>query len=390
MRSYGKLTALKVNKAKGRGYYNDGGGLYLSVSASGSKSWVFRFRVDNRLREMGLGPLHTVSLGEARELARECRIKRRNDIDPIEARNEVRTQARLERAKLITFQQATEQYAEAFQHSWSSLGHQKEWVGSLQRHIFPIIGNLPVQTIDTRLVLQALEKIWLLNHVSATRIRGRIENVLDWARAQGYREGENPARWKGHLENLLPKDIHQVEHFDALPYPELPAFMAKLQQHPDAAALALSFVILTVARVGMIRRMDPSEFNFEALTWTVPANRMKGRRTMRSEFRVPLSPQAQHIAQRLLALPPGYRGDTTTLALLRRLGYQSLTVHGFRSTFSDWCSEETNTPGELREMVLAHVITNRAEAAYRRGDLFEKRRELMINWAHFCFPSTIW
>jgi integrase len=391
-REPGKLTALEVKQANRRGYYNDGGGLYLLVGKTGGKSWVFRFRDGARLREHGLGPLHTVGLAEAREKARACRHMRLDGIDPIGARKAARGAAKLDAAKAMSFRQCAERYIAAHEAGWRNPKHAAQWPSTLQTYVYPVFGSLPVQAIDVGLVMKALEPIWNVKPETAGRVRGRIESVLDWATARGYRQGENPARWKGHLENLLPKKskVRRVEHHAALPYAELGAFMTELHQQEGVAARALEFAILTAARTGEVLGARWSEIDFKVRLWTVPAERMKAGK----EHRVPLSDAAIAVLEGMQAIRegdfvfPGGRArrplsNMACLMLLRRMGRGDLTAHGFRSTFSDWCSECTNFPAEVREMALAHAVGDRVEAAYRRGDLFEKRRQIMDAWASF-------
>ena len=249
-RTIGKLTALAVDRAKRRGYYGDGGGLFLQVSASGAKSWVFRFKEFGRLREMGLGPTHTVSLAEARQKALECRKLRLDGCDPIEIRKAGRAQARLDAAKAMTFKECAESYIASHKAGWRNPKHAAQWPATLGTYVYPVFGGLPVQAVDVGLVMRALEPIWTAKPETAGRVRGRVESVLDWATSRGYRQGENPARWRGHLENLLPKKakVHRVEHHAALPYAEIGTFMAELHLQEGIAARALGFAILTVAR----------------------------------------------------------------------------------------------------------------------------------------------
>ncbi len=392
-RTIGKLTALAVDKAKRRGYYGDGGGLFLQVSASGSKSWVFRFKEAGKLREMGLGATHTIGLAEAREKARECRRLRLDGIDPIEARKFARSRARLHATKTMTFKDCAERYIAAHRVGWRSRAHAAQWPSTLGRYVYPIFGSLPVQAIDVGLVLKALEPIWTAKPETASRVRGRIELVLDWATARGYRQGENPARWRGHLENLLPgkSNVRRVKHHAALPYVEIRDFVAQLEQQDGVAARALEFTILTAARTGEVIGANWSEMNLAERLWTVPAERMKAGK----EHRVPLSEAALAILERMQAIrqddcvfPGGKRrrpiSNMAMTMTLRRMGRGDLTVHGFRSSFRDWAAEHTDFPNEVAEMALAHTVSDKVEAAYRRGDLFQKRRQLMEAWARYC------
>jgi integrase len=392
-RTIGKLTALAVDRAKRRGYYGDGGGLFLQVSASGAKSWVFRFKEFGRLREMGLGPTHTVSLAEARQKALECRKLRLDGCDPIEIRKAGRAQARLDAAKAMTFKECAESYIASHKAGWRNPKHAAQWPATLGTYVYPVFGGLPVQAVDVGLVMRALEPIWTAKPETAGRVRGRVESVLDWATSRGYRQGENPARWRGHLENLLPKKakVHRVEHHAALPYAEIGTFMAELHLQEGIAARALGFAILTVARTGEVIGARWSEIDLESRLWAVPAERMKGGRV----HRVPLSEATIAVLDAMKTIRhgdcvfPGGRagGPISNMAMtmtLRRMGRGDLTVHGFRSSFRDWAAERTGFPAEVAEMALAHAVSDKVEAAYRRGDLFQKRRQLMDAWARYC------
>ena len=392
-RTIGKLTALAITQAKRRGYYGDGGGLFLQVSASGAKSWVFRFKEGGRLREMGLGPTHTASLAEARQKALECRKARLDGLDPIEARRGKRIQAKLDAAKAMTFEACAERYIASHKVGWRNPKHAAQWPATLGTYVYPVFGSLPVQAVDVGLVMKAVEPIWAQKPETAGRVRGRIESVLDWATARGYRQGENPARWRGHLENLLPKKskVRRVEHHAALAYAEIAAFMVELRQQEGGAARALEFTILTAARTGEVIGAKWDEIDLDERLWTVPADRMKAGK----EHRVPLSDVALAIVEERRKIqqddhifPGGKAGrpisNMAMLMLLRRMGRGDLTAHGFRSSFRDWAAERTTFPAEVAEMALAHTVSDKVEAAYRRGDLFQKRRYLMEAWAKFC------
>jgi integrase len=389
----GKLTALKTAKVEATGYYGDGGGLFLQVSKYGSKSWVFRFKANGRLREMGLGSLDTYSLAEARERARACRKLRDEGKNPIEERNAARLQAKLEAAKAMTFEQCAERYIAAHKASWRNPKHAAQWPSTLATYVNEIFGDLPVAAVDTALVMKAIEPIWVQKPETAGRVRGRIESVLDWATARGHRQGENPARWRGHLDKLLPRktSVRRVEHHAALPYAEIGAFTAELRQEEGVAARALEFVILTAARTGEVIGARWDELDLAERLWTVPGERMKAGR----EHRVPLSDAALAILGELakarngdFVFPGGRAGrplsNMSMLMLLRRMGRGDLTIHGFRSSFRDWAAERTSFPAEVAEMALAHTVSDKVEAAYRRGDLFQKRRQMMDAWARFC------
>jgi integrase len=393
-RRHERLSAKAVTHARKPGYYADGGGLYLQVSESGTKSWIFRYALAGRAREMGLGPEHTVGLAEARQRAVANRLMLVDGIDPIEARNARRAGDALNAARSITFSECATAYIKAHRSGWRNAKHAGQWVTTLEEYAAPVIGTLSVQAVDTPLVMKILEPIWQDKTQTANRLRGRIESVLDWAKAREYRTGDNPARWRGHLDQLLPKPrkVAKVEHLAALPYAQVGEFMELLRAQEGMAARALELLILTAARTGEILRAKWEEIDLNAALWTIPKARMKSHR----EHRVPLSPPAVKLLQDLEAkrqsdyVFPGRKIGaalpvTAMLAfLLKRMGRDDLTVHGFRSTFRDWTSERTNYPREVCEMALAHAVSDQTEAAYRRGDLFEKRRRLMAEWAKHC------
>lgn len=391
----GRLTALKVAKVKRPGMYADGAGLYLQVTGDGdkrvAKSWIFRYQLRGRAREMGLGSFATFGLAEARIKATGCRRLTYEGIDPIDARRAERTRIALETAKALTFKACAEQFIAAHSAGWRNAKHAAQWTATLKAYAEPIIGSLPVHRIDTALVMKILEPLWSKKPETAGRLRGRIESVLDWATARGYRTGDNPARWRGHLDKLLPAraKVRQVKHHAALPYDELPDFMAALRAQEGVSARALEFLILTAARTGEVIGAKSEEIR--GRVWTVPAGRMKGGK----EHRVPLSEPAVAIVEKMrkehpgeFLFPGGKRAkplsNMAMLALLERMGRADVTAHGFRSTFRDWAAERTGYASEVVEMALAHAIDNKVEAAYRRGDLFEKRNSLMAEWARFC------
>ncbi len=388
-----RLSARTVVTKKHPGLHCDGGGLYLQIAPSGSKTWIFRYRspITKKLRYMGLGSTYAVGLPKARTKAAAQRGLLSNGLDPIKARNEESARKAMEAARAITFAECAIIYIESHKAGWKSAKHTDQWTETIKTYCGPVIGNLPVQAVDTGLVLKVLEPIWAKKPETASRLRGRIENILDWARARGHRDGENPARWKGHLNQLLPALARKsrVRHQPALPYEKIGEFIPHLRAQDCIGALALEFTILTAARTGEVIGAKPVEIDLDRAVWTVPAERMKAGR----EHRVPLSPRAVEIVRRMLELKgahlfPGTKegkplSNMTMLAVLGRLGSTDITVHGFRSTFRDWASEQTNYPREICEMVLAHTISDKTEAAYRRGDLFEKRRKLMDAWAEF-------
>ncbi len=387
-----RLSTREVATKKVPGYYTDGGGLYLQVSASGSKSWIFRFVLRGKERQMGLGPFHTVTLAEARIAAVDCRKLLLRQIDPIEARDAGNASKALEAAKSTTFTECATAYIKAHRSDWRNAKHAEQWTNTIETYCGKVIGNLPVQNVDTGLVLKVLEPIWSEKPETASRLRGRIESVLDWARVSGYRAGDNPARWRGHLDNLLPtlKKKQRVKHHAALSFDQMGTFMESLKAQEGISAHALAFLILTATRTSEVIGATWDEFDLDAKLWTIPANRMKAGK----EHRVPLSPQAIGFLGKPSLSPsdyvfPGQKRDKplsnmAMLELLKRMARTDVTVHGFRSSFRDWASERTNYPREVCEMVLAHTIGNEAEAAYRRGDLFEKRRRLMADWAKHC------
>jgi len=403
----GKLSAVEVTKAKGPAVLHDGGGLYLRVSASGAKSWVFRFQLAGKRRDMGLGAYPDVSLAEARGKATEHRKQRLDGVDPLAAKAAQQQAQRLAVAKGRTFREVAEELLSHKEAGWRNAAHRQQWRNTLDGYVFPALGDLPVSAIDTGLVMQVLTPIWTTKTETANRVRGRVEAVLDAAKVHGYRAGENPARWRGHLDNLLPKPskVRRVEHHAALPYSEIGAFMAKLRCQQGISARALEFTIYTAARSGEALGATWGEIDLDAKLWTIPPEKMKAAK----EHRVPLSDVALAVLEvvRPLAVMrdgnpaldapvfPGTRralplSRMVLLKLLWRMGHREATVHGFRSSFSDWCAERTGYPREVVEMALAHAIENRVEAAYRRGDLFEKRRLLMQEWGRFCTtPSSV-
>lgn len=401
-RTLSKLSALSVGRAKEKGLYADGGGLYLQVGASGGKSWLFRFMRHGKAHAMGLGALNAVTLAEARVKAGDCRKLLAGGLDPLDAKKTEQTQARLAAAKGTTFEACAKAYIESHKASWRQERHAKQWDQALAKHAYPIMGKLPVQSIDTALVMKVLEPIWQKKTETAKRLRGRIECILDWAKVREYRQGENPARWRGHLENLLarPSKLIKVEHFAALPYTKINGFLQSLDSQAGLGAEALKLVIFTACRSNEVLAATWDEIDFDNKVWTIPGERMKTGK----EHRVPLTAPALAILKDLkrdrysvketgrepsLYVFPSPKGDAplsnvVMLALLKRMKRRDITVHGFRSSFRDWAAEQTNFPREVAEAALAHAIQSRVEAAYRRSDLFDKRHLLMEKWARYC------
>lgn len=371
-------------------------GLYLYVSKGNACSWIYRYTFNGRRRDLGLGSRSDFTLAEARERAREQRKLLLQGIDPITAKRQQRDELKTKHALHKTFMHCVEGYIEARGDEWRNDKHRQQWQSSLEIHA-KLINEMDVAAINTPLVLQVLEPIWREKTETASRLRGRIENVLSWATVRGYRQGDNPARWKGHLDQLLPSPskVSAVQHHAALPYKEIGAFMTQLRTHQGVGARALEFAILTAARSGEVRGARWEEFNLTDRIWTVPASRMKAGK----DHVVPLSDAAVAVIKNMKKLrmddsPAGFvfpgakegkpLSDMSLTKPLRTMGRADLTAHGFRSTFRDWCAELTAYPSELAEMALAHTIKNKVEAAYRRGDLLEKRALLMADWARYC------
>jgi integrase len=389
----GRLTALKVERIKKPGMHGDGGGLYLQVTTAHAKSWIFRFKPPGKpgTRYMGLGPFSVMGLAEARARRDECRRLLLDGIDPLDAKRATRAREALRAAKALTFAEVAENYITSHRAGWRSPKHADQWSSSIATYVNPICGSVLVQAIDTAIVLKVLERIWTTKSVTADRIRGRIELILDFAKVRGFREGENPARWRGHLDHLLPavSKIKPIKHHAALVYSGVAEFMAALRDRDGIAARALEFLVLTCARTNEVLGARWDEINIRERLWTVPGARMKAGK----EHRVPLSADAVAVLERIgpqrssdyvfadsgSKLPPWALDE-----ILRRLGHTDITVHGFRSAFRDWAAERTNFPSEVAEMALAHAVGTKVEAAYRRTDMFERRRQLLASWSEFC------
>jgi integrase len=387
----GNLTARTVQTAT-PGKHEDGDGLRLVVSPTGAKKWVLRLTVAGRRREMGLGGYPAVGLSQARGRAIEARTQARDGQDPIAAR-------KAEPEAVPSFAACATSYIEAHAPSWKNLKHKAQWTASLATYAAPFIGTKPVDRVAVDDVLRILAPIWTTKTETAKRVQGRLENILDWATARKYRTGENPARWRGHLDMLLarPARVRAVGHHPAMPYGEVPAFLVELAGKPGVSALALRFLILTACRTGEVIGATWSEIDLEAATWTIPSARMKAKQP----HRVPLGAAALAVLEalpRIVGNPyvfPGVRhgksiSNMALLQLMRGIGYGvggdrgDYVPHGFRSSFRDWAGEVSSFPRDVCEMALAHVVENKVEAAYRRGDLFDKRRAMMTAWEDWC------
>jgi integrase len=401
----------KVKTASGavRRMHCDGRGLYLHADGSGAASWVFRYVRDGRSHDMGLGVYPDVSVETARKKARAARLLIRDaNIDPLEQRKQERDASREAAAKRITFAEAAKRYVAANRASWSNPRHAREWIASLERHAFLVIGNMLVDRIDTPAVMRVIEPLWVGDRAipeTAARVRGRIESVLGWAETADFRPGPNPARWGAHLENLLPartkakratrERTGAPEHLPALPYAEVPAFMAELRQQEGVAARCLEFIVLTAVREGEAFGARWGEFDMAARLWIVPNIRTKSR----EEHRVPLSDAAMAIVEQMAAIREGEflfaggrHGRPISAPSVRRALYQlrtGPTIHGFRSSFETWAMEKTNFPPEMRELALGHKVTDAVTSAYRRTDMLERRRKLAAAWGEFCSKPPV-
>ena len=393
-RKMNRLTATGVTKEDKPGYYCDGGGLYLQVSKSGSKSWIMRYTIAGKPVEMGLGSYPTFTLAEARKRATAQRKLLTDGINPLETKRSDLLARRLADANVITFDKAAKAFIDANSPAWRNAKHSDQWRNTLTTYASPVIGKLPVPKIETSHIMRILSPIWTTKTETATRVRGRIEKVLDWAKVQGYRTGDNPAQWRGHLSEALPKPskVATEDHHAALPWSEIGAFMVALKAMQGAGARAMEIIILTATRTSEVLNAKWSEIDLDAKLWTIPKERMKSFK----EHRVPLSDAVIALLTVIKAAStgngyifPGKKKDTALsnmacLATLKRMERTDITVHGFRSTFRDWVSETTAYPRDVAEMALAHTIEDKSEAAYRRGDLIEKRRALMSDWAVHC------
>ncbi|NML43521.1 integrase arm-type DNA-binding domain-containing protein [Ramlibacter sp. G-1-2-2] len=387
-----ELSALVVGRLKEPGMHAVGGvsGLYLQVLDSGARTWVLRASIAGRRRDMGLGGFPDVTLALARDKARQARALIDQGVDPIEARREQRSALKASTAAARSFKECATAYIEAKAPEWRNPKHEQQWTNTLEQYAYPVVGDMLVRDVELAQIMRVLEPIWRKKTETAKRLRGRLEAVLDWAAVRGYRSRENPARWRGHLDKLLPapNKVANREHHEAMPIDDAAAFMVELRAKPGLGARALELAILTAARSGEVRGARWPEFDLQAASWTVPKERMKAAK----EHRVPLSPAAVKL---LRALPrvdgadllfPSRKNtmlsDMTLTKVMRDMDLEAVP-HGFRSTFRDWASERTNYAREVAEMALAHTIGDKVEAAYRRGELFDKRRQMMNDWAAF-------
>lgn len=392
-----ELSALEVKRLAGEGRYAVGGvsGLYLYLNGGSGSSWVLRVTAGGKREVMGLGPYPEVGLGDARERARAAKALFAQGINPKTQRQEQQSALKAKQASLKTFKEAAVAYIAAHGDGWKNPKHRAQWTSTLETYVFPVIGNLMVQDVTQDGVLAVLEPIWKTKNETASRVRGRMESVLDWCKVRGYRSGDNPAAWKGHLDLLLPAPtkIAKVRHHRALGYSKLPEFMVRLRKQPGTSARALEFAILCAARSGEVRGATWAEIDEVNAVWTVPAERMKAGK----EHRVPLSRAAMELLKAQPKIPgiehifPGRTGkelsDMSLSKVMRDMKVDAVP-HGFRSTFRDWVGEETKHSSETAEQALAHMLMSKVEAAYRRSDGFQKRRLMMEEWGQYCVPNA--
>jgi integrase len=393
VRALHRLSNLKVERAKQPGMYADGGGLYLRVAEGGSKQWIYRYTTNGHNRDMGLGPVRLLTLTEARERARAAGKLRLDGIDPIAYKHAQRGAAIVAAAGVKTFKECAEGFIRDNEKKWTHPKHRRDWERTLVRLVFPTLGNLPVASIDTPLVLKVIKPLWERVPETASRVRGRIEAVLGWATVHHYRTGDNPARWRQHLEHALPSrsEISKIEHHAAMPYTQVASFVDALRKDTSTAARCLEFITLTAARLGEATGATWNEINLGARTWTIPAERMKAGK----EHKVPLSDPAIAVLKTMREIRqsdyvfPGFKpgqpiGADALRELIKKLAGADVTIHGMRSVFRDWTADCTSFPNELAEMALSHTIPSAVEKAYRRGSMFERRRRLMDMWGAFC------
>ena len=414
-RQLNRLTALQVAKLSKPGLYGDGGGLTLQITVAGVKSWLFRFMREGKAHGMGLGATHTISLAEARQKALDARKLLADGLNPMAVKKQKLLEVALERAKMMTFDQCATTYIEAHKASWKNAKHIDQWTNTLATYASPVFGHQPVADVDTALVVKCLSPIWQTKTETASRLRGRIESVLGWATTSGFRTGENPARWKGHLENLLATigKSSRTKNHPSLPWQRIGEFMLALKARPGITSKAVEFTVLTASRSGEVRGAQWSEFDFTERVWTIPAERMKARR----EHQVPISDAALAVLMSIrnmgmvsvdqASIPADSRfvfagtkmqalSDMSLTAVIRRMNGDAdkpiwvdangdgITVHGFRSSFRMWAAEMTAYPREVAEHALAHQLPDAVERAYQRGTQFAKRQALMAEWGAIC------
>jgi integrase len=413
-RTMGKLTAKEVEKKTAPGLYGDGGGLTLQITKAGVKSWLYRYMIKGKAYGMGLGPAHTITLAEARQKAAAARKLVIEGINPLEAKRQRQLDAEMVKARLMTFDQCADAYIEAHRASWKNAKHADQWTNTITTYVSPLIGSMPVEQIDTALLVKLLaqpdykgQQFWQVKNETATRVRGRIESILGWATTSGFRSGDNPARWKGHLENLLAtiSRAQRIKNHPSLAWGRMGAFVYDLRQRDGIAARAVEFAILTASRSGEVRGACWSEIDLAAKVWTIPASRMKAKR----EHEVPLSDAAIGLLSGITRsdgadlIFPGTKGqalsDMSLTAVIRRMNGEipkwtdkdgkPITMHGFRSTFRMWAAESTNYPREVAEHALAHQLPDAVERAYQRGTQFAKRAAMMNEWAKFCGSARV-
>jgi integrase len=398
MAATNKLTVNGIKSFNSKGRYSDGGNLYLNVDSNLNKNWLFIYRSMDKRPEIGLGAFPSVSLQDARKKAIELRLMIQNGQDP-KSEKILRKNEALQKqsTEILTFEICAEKFIDLHKHEWVNIKHTKQWGNTLKMYAYPVFGHMNIQDIDTDLVLKVIEPIWFTKTVTANRVRGRIEKILDWAKVRKFRAGDNPARWKGHLELTLPNPnkISQVEHHAAIPYIEIPSFYEKLCRYDDIAAMSLRFAVLTAVRTQNARLATWDQVDIETRTWKIHRTLMKKKD---EEHRIPLSDECVVLLDKMKKIAvsnyifPGIKekkpiNENALLNYLKKVGYTDFTVHGFRSTFKDWATEEKDFSDDLSEMALAHVIKNATKAAYKRGDLFEKRRNLMNEWADYCIGN---
>lgn len=390
-----QLTSRKVEHLKKKGWYADGAGLYLKVKPSGAKSWAYRYQINGKQKWQGLGAVTKLNgLEAARKAAAVSRQLVKDKIDPIEHKNQQALEKELKAARTVTFKECAVQYIDSHKAGWKNAKHINQWSNTLETYAYPVIGDLPVSKVDTEHVLKVLEPIWFTKTETASRVRQRIERVLSWATVRKFRTGFNPALWRGHLDQVLPQrtKVQKPKHFSAINYREIPDYFSLVRKTETIASRALAFIVLTAVRSAEGRCVTYSELNLEEGVWTIPADRMKAGR----EHRIPLSDEAMEIIAEMevfkrdaddyvfTGMKPGRPVSEAALRKLIKGTHPEITIHGFRSSFRDWAAEQTNYPREVAEAALAHSLKDKVEAAYRRTDLFEKRRLLMNSWEDYC------